>query len=108
MDMSKKPELPIKKGSFVATIVKNHILFSVFLVILIYVVLVLVTINTFDSSINKNVKNLASEYSKTSEFKDVDIHRYLNGNSGAVILDKSGKTVFHTGNCPSKNLHLMH
>ena len=102
MDVSKKPELPIKRGSFVATIIRNHILFSVFLVVLIYVVVVLVTINTFDSSINKNVKNLASDYSESADFKDVNIHRYLNGNSGAVILDKNGKTVFHTGRCPIK------
>lgn len=70
--------------------------------VLIYVVVVLVTINTFDSSINKNVKNLASDYSESAEFKNVNIHRYLNGNSGAVILDKNGKTVFHTGRCPIK------
>ena len=102
MDVSKKPELPIKRGSFVATIIRNHMLFSVFLVILIYVVVLLVTINTFDSSINKNVKNLASDYSESAEFKNVNIHRYLNDNSGVVILDKNGKTVFHTGRCPIK------
>lgn len=92
----------MKRGSFINTIVRNYIIFSALLIVLIYAVAYLTSYNTYESTIDNGVKKLASAYRATDDLDKVKYQKYIGNGSGVVILDRSGKTVYSKGRCPVK------
>ncbi len=92
----------MKRGSFINTIVRNYIIFSALLIVLIYAVAYLTSYNTYESTIDNGVKKLASAYREADDLDKVKYQKYIGNGSGVVILDRSGKTVYIKGRCPVK------
>lgn len=92
----------VKRGSFINTIVRNYIIFSALLVILVFAVAYLTSYNTYDSTIDKGVKQLAAAYKEAGNFDDVRFQKYIGKGSGVVVLDRKGNTVYCKGRCPVK------
>lgn len=100
--INKYKGIRVKRGSFINTIVRNYIIFSALLIVLIYAVAYLTSYNTYESTIDNGVKKLASAYRATDDLDKVKYQKYIGNGSGVVILDRSGKTVYSKGRCPVK------
>lgn len=100
--INKYKGIRMKRGSFINTIVRNYIIFSALLIVLIYSVAYLTSYNTYESTIDNGVKKLASAYRETDDLDKVKYQKYIGKGSGVVILDRGGKTVYCRGRCPVK------
>lgn len=100
--INKYKGIRVKRGSFINTIVRNYIIFSALLVVLIFAVAYLTSYNTYDSTIDNGVKKLAAAYKEAGSFDDVDFQKYIGKGSGVVVLDRKGNTVYCEGRCPVK------
>ncbi|WP_417081486.1 ATP-binding protein [Mobilibacterium timonense] len=100
--INKYKGIRVKRGSFINTIVRNYIIFSALLIVLIYAVAYLTSYNTYESTIDNGVKKLASAYREADDLDKVKYQKYIGNGSGVVILDRSGKTVYIKGRCPVK------
>ena len=61
------------KGKFVSMIIRNYVVFSVFLVILLFLIVTFVIMNVDKYSVNTKIGDLAKEYStlSTEHYSDV-------------------------------------
>lgn len=100
--INKYKGIRVKRGSFINTIVRNYIIFSALLIVLIYAVAYLTSYNTYESTIDNGVKKLASAYREADDLDKVKYQKYIGNGSGVVILDRSGKTVYIKGRCSVK------
>jgi len=84
------------KGKFVSMIIRNYVVFSVFLVILLFLIVTFVIMNVDKYSVNTKIGDLAKEYStlSTEHYSDVKAFKYIGLGGFVEVVDSSNKVVY--------------